>query len=284
MKKPFFSIVIANFNHGQFLETAIESLLSQSCSDFELIVVDAGSTDNSVEIIKKYEARLTWWCSEKDKGQSDAFNKGFAHASGRFGCWLNADDFMFPSALEAVKRYAERHPDVAWIGGNTLFFNVDSKIEWCSKGCTFPGIFGKTSVGGPSSFFLIEDLKRLGGFDLNLHYRMDTDLWFKMCCSGIVLHRVNHYVWGFRVHESSKTSSAFSNVRSPEMLEESLLLQKRYHYTKKDMVRAHAMARWIKLFSGIYLKAWIDTKRFRGCDVRNMKGKYEPVFVDDGFN
>ena len=81
---PFLSVIIANYNYGRFLGEAIRSVLSQSCDDFELIVIDGGSTDDSVRVIKQYENRISYWVSEKDKGQSDAFNKGFAKASGRF--------------------------------------------------------------------------------------------------------------------------------------------------------------------------------------------------------
>ena len=101
---PFFSIVIVNYNYGRFLEAAILSILNQSCVDYELIVVDGGSTDNSVDIIRKYKNSISWWCSEKDNGQSHAFNKGFAHANGRFLTWLNADDLLMPGTLAAAKK------------------------------------------------------------------------------------------------------------------------------------------------------------------------------------
>ena len=92
MVQPLLSIVIANYNYGRFLEDAIKSVLSQDMGDkVELIICDAASSDNSVEIIKKYADKISWWVSEEDKGQSDAFNKGFAHATGKYGCWLNAD-------------------------------------------------------------------------------------------------------------------------------------------------------------------------------------------------
>ena len=100
---PFFSIVMANYNSGHYIERAIQSVLSQSCKDFELIVVDGGSSDESVDIIKKYTDKLSWWVSEPDKGQSDAFNKGFSHATGRYYTWLNADDLLLPNVLEKVK-------------------------------------------------------------------------------------------------------------------------------------------------------------------------------------
>ena len=106
--QPFVSVVIANYNYGRFLDEAIQSVLNQACNDVELIICDAASTDNSVEVIKKYADRIAWWCSEKDKGQSDAFNKGFSHAKGRFLTWLNADDVMLPGTIEKLKATTAR--------------------------------------------------------------------------------------------------------------------------------------------------------------------------------
>ena len=109
---PLLSIVIANYNYGRFLEEAIQSVITQEGFDqCELIVVDGGSTDNSVEVIKKYSDKISWWCSEPDGGQSSAFNKGFRRASGRFLTWLNADDIFLPGALSAIMYEIRQHPE-----------------------------------------------------------------------------------------------------------------------------------------------------------------------------
>ena len=129
MNKPLLSIVIANYNYGRFLETAIKSVVEQDGFDkCELIIVDGGSTDNSVEIIKKYEDKITWWVSEKDKGQSDAFNKGFAHANGKLGCWVNADDLLLPGTIKSVIGYISTHNECEWISGGMVF--LDSEEKW----------------------------------------------------------------------------------------------------------------------------------------------------------
>ena len=100
---PKVSIITPSYNQGRFLEASILSVLEQDYPNLEYIVVDGGSKDESVEIIKKYQERLSWWVSEKDKGHADALNKGFSHATGEILAWLNSDDIYFPSAVsEAV--------------------------------------------------------------------------------------------------------------------------------------------------------------------------------------
>ena len=136
--KVLFSIVIANYNYGRFLEDAIVSVLNQCCparkcpdgvsrlslptGEFvELIVCDGGSVDDSVTVIKRYADSISWWCSEKDLGQSDAFNKGFAHSIGLFLTWLNADDIFTRGALLKIRNVWMSNPSCRWITGSSLY-------------------------------------------------------------------------------------------------------------------------------------------------------------------
>lgn len=119
---PLFTVVIANYNHGKYLNSALDSLVNQDYQNFELFVIDAKSTDNSLEIIKKFEDRIDWWISEPDSGQSDAFNKGFKKANGQFLFWLNADDVLLPNSLSIAFDYIGKYPDFSWFAANTVFF------------------------------------------------------------------------------------------------------------------------------------------------------------------
>src|SRR6266540_4128786 len=115
---PKVSIITPSFNQGQFLEASIRSVLEQDYPNIEYIIVDGSSKDNSVEIIKKYEGRLAWWVSEKDKGHADALNKGFSHATGEILAWLNSDDIYFPNAVSDAVAALKTNPPVGMVYGD----------------------------------------------------------------------------------------------------------------------------------------------------------------------
>lgn len=241
------SLVIANYNYGRFLESAIKSVLCQDMADkVELIICDAASTDNSVEIIKKYANGLppniscsdwlnssnhdsqtlpliTWWCSEKDSGQSEAFNKGFSHATGRFLTWLNADDVLLPGVVKALYEMTRNRPDIHWVTGNLIKFEQHNgrilEAPWgpywvpqWAQGAGYP-LF----VFGPTTFWSREAYLKVGPIDEKLHYVMDTDYWMRLLNAGYRYHRLSRVCWGFRLHEVSKTAIYTDHEPSPEV-------------------------------------------------------------------
>jgi glycosyltransferase involved in cell wall biosynthesis len=240
MGHPLLSIVIANYNYGRFLEEAIESVVAQNMGNkVELIICDAASTDNSIDIIRKHadglppntsysdwilsnnsrpannSSRLiTWWCSEKDGGQSAAFNKGFAHAKGEWLTWLNADDLLLPGALKKFEGLVVQKPNAVWVTGNMLSFDSNSntivQVNWgphtqppfLDRGRAFSAVFG------PTAFWRRSLYEEVGPIDEHLHYAMDTDYWARLTMFGIRQTRLNHFCWGFRLHDDSKTEGA----------------------------------------------------------------------------
>lgn len=240
MNEYFLSIVIANYNYGRFLESAIKSVTSQDLrSKVELIVVDGGSTDNSIEIIKRYEDEISWWCSEKDSGQSNAFNKGFLRAKGRFITWLNADDILLPGVVRALYELAKDRQDIEWITGNLIKFeHHNGRILEAPWGPHFVPYWAQRkgfpiAVFGPSTFWSRSAYFKVGPIDETLHYVMDTDYWMRLINAGFRYHRLNKVCWGFRLHEVSKTA-VFTDHRLPQAVRKKIDEERDYIYKKNN--------------------------------------------------
>lgn len=220
-KRPLLSVVIANFNYARYLPEAIESLVSQDgFEECELIVIDGGSTDGSVDIIKKYLRKIAYWVSEPDKGQSEAFNKGFARSRGKYLTWLNADDILLPGALRKVLNAFKRHPKTEWFTGNFCRYTEDGKIIEVGWGPHWHPWFlqykdSPLVIFGPTTFFSRSIYEQVGRIDESLHYIMDIDLWRRFMAAGIKQRRINCFCWGFRMHLSSKTAEYGDRLVDP---------------------------------------------------------------------
>jgi glycosyltransferase involved in cell wall biosynthesis len=268
MSKPFFSIVIPSYNYGRFLGDALESVLRQSEDDCEVIVVDGGSTDNTLDVIRNYEANIAWWCSEKDRGQSDAFNKGFARAQGTFFTWLNADDLLLPNTLRIAKRCLQKRPACRWLTGNTIYVNESLTIQRCAAGPPWLGVIGWRTppvIYGPTSFFHRSLFASSRGFDVEFRYGMDSDLWHQFRDMGAGFQRLNHYCWAFRIHDSSMTSHAFHAPPKPAFQRERNLIRERY---RKPSRLCSAALLGLKMITG-YPRSVLDTLRWRGASIQN---------------
>ena len=210
MNFPKISIVIPSYNQGQFLEETIVSVINQQYPNLELFVVDGGSADNSVDVIKKYEQHLTWWVSEKDKGQSEAINKGFARSTGEIISWLCSDDLYMPGTLHKVASYfSEQESNVGLIyGGITTFKNgVDLKSNWGYKNSSVERNLAGMAFSQPAAFYKKIYLDKIGGrVNEQLHYGMDFDLF---CRLGLVCDfvPVNDIFAKYRLHYQSKSVS-----------------------------------------------------------------------------
>jgi glycosyltransferase involved in cell wall biosynthesis len=211
---PKISIVTPSFNQGSFLERAILSVLNQNYPNLEYIIIDGGSTDSSVDVIKKYEKHLAYWVSEPDKGQSDAFNKGFAKATGEIFYYLASDDILLPGVLHKVAElFGERKFDVLY--GNKLIIDSEDNVI-SERRCVsyLPGItrWGVLSKAGfafyPDSCFYTRNMfEKVGGFDIDLHNTMDTDIEFKFLREAGNIMFLREYIIAFRVAPLSKTVS-----------------------------------------------------------------------------
>jgi len=185
MNRPRISIVTPSYNQAQFLERTLRSVLDQRYPDLEYVVMDGGSTDGSADLIRKYADQLTYWVSEKDRGQSDAINRGFARCTGDVFGWVNSDDYLMPGALEAVAQAWRADPDAgAWVGdclrtseGTDEEYTIEaSALDLDTLGNRWFEVF----FGQPSCFFSARAWRECGPLDEDLHYSMDLDLWLKM--------------------------------------------------------------------------------------------------------
>lgn len=187
-------------------------MLSQNYPNLEYMIIDGGSTDQSVDIIRKYEKHLHHWISEPDKGQSDAINKGFRHATGQVINWLNSDDYYEHGALRIVgERF--RNPETNVFGGVSVIFNSEGELYRSRGTDLYPGNLAKTiglaRIDQPETFFRKKCLEKMGPLNTSFHYLMDRDLWirylFAFGLSGI--ERDNTLLVHFRLHSESKTVS-----------------------------------------------------------------------------
>lgn len=275
---PFLSIVIANYNFGHLLSAALESIIHQDCDDYEIIVCDGGSKDNSVDVIKKYENHIAWWVSEPDGGQSNAFNKGFAHAKGKFFTWLNADDILLPGTITAVKKALTIHQEASWATGNLVrFLHSDGTIVEAPWGPNYlPRLLqgpGRITVFfGPTTFWSREIYDNVGPLDETLHLAMDVDYWNRIDMAGYKQVRVNHPCWGFRMHEESKTAEFGNHEKSEtnkmEMQREKDYIRKKNNYYPKKFWRYIGL--FMRCIDCSMLKAVVNRIHLVGKKIQNV--------------
>lgn len=209
---PKISIVTPSFNQVSYIEQTIDSVLSQDYPNLEYMVMDGGSTDGSVEIIKKYEKHLAYWESRKDAGQSDAINKGIRRASGEIINWLNSDDYYEPGALFKVAK-AFNDPKVSLYSGRSNIVDGVGKLIRRSEGTdiylgNIAKTIGQARVDQPETFYRKSAVEKIGLLNTHLQYVMDKDWWIRyLMIFGLNGIRTGEDVLvNFRVHGQSKTS------------------------------------------------------------------------------
>lgn len=203
------SIVTPSYNQGRFLKRTIDSVLNQTYPNIELIVMDGGSSDESVDILKSYGDRISW-VSEKDKGQTDAINKGLVRTSGQILAYLNSDDTLELDAVETVVRFFQDNRDVDLVYGDAHYIDVDDNVtgRYLTAAYSFDRLVQDCCVCQPATFWRSSVVERFGLFDDTLDYVMDYEYWLRVARKGGTIRHLPILLANSRLYPETKTLSA----------------------------------------------------------------------------
>lgn len=213
MTYPKFTVVTPTYNQGQFIEKTIDSVLSQGYPNLEFIIIDGGSKDNTVEIIKKYERHLAYWVSEPDRGQCHAINKGMTIASGEYLAWLNSDDWYLPGALNKMHALFLTNPEAGMVVGAGRMVNQAGKVLRlvpAPRDVTLESLFSWLNGCDflqPASAFTRSSWKAVEGLDEKIHIALDVDLWLRMAKAGVKFAATDAVLAEALIHPQAKTTA-----------------------------------------------------------------------------
>jgi glycosyltransferase involved in cell wall biosynthesis len=208
---PKISVIMPSYNQAEYIEEAICSILNQDYSNIELIIIDGGSTDNTVDIIKKYKERIYFWSSQKDNGQTDAINTGFRLATGDLVAWMNSDDFYLKDAFKKVASYysdLDETPDaifgdIALVDDKSNLIRVNKYprnrlLHFEQEGCmmTNQATFWKRSL-----------FNQIGFLDESYQFAMDYEFFYRLTYKKFKIHHIPQLIGAFRYQEESKSMS-----------------------------------------------------------------------------
>lgn len=222
---PKISIITPSFNQGKFIKETIDSVLSQNYPNLEYIIVDGGSTDDTVKILKSYGKKVKW-ISEKDKGQADAINKGLKRINGEIIAFINSDDYYLPGTFNKVVKFFQNNPSRKMVSGDYDIVNefgkpIQSFVRLYKsffknfESLTILSILNY--INQPSTFWKREIYKKIGFFDEELIYTMDYDYWMRTLKSGFKIGFINEKLSAFRIHTGSKGGSRFEKQFKEEI-------------------------------------------------------------------
>ena len=277
---PKLSIVTPSFNQGRFLEETILSVLNQEYPNLEYIIIDGGSTDETVDVIRRYEDRINFWVSEKDRGQVHAINKGIEKTTGDIFGFINSDDVYLPGTFAAVASYFESHPRCEWVCGDTIMFGEgreDELIRAVVPKSAAHCLSWAYTAPQPGHFWKRELIE--GGFDEAWPYDFDHDLYVRLLLAGHQCEYIPQSFAAYRLHEASKTVAENHRQiaefdRSAEVYESRLFGSDRrwcratrflrQSYAASEAGRKAESARWLMRALATYPES-VAHRPFWGC-------------------
>jgi glycosyltransferase involved in cell wall biosynthesis len=237
------SIITPSYNQAKYLEQTIQSVLTQDYPKLEYIVIDGGSNDGSVEIIKKYQDKLAYWVSEKDKGQADAINKGFAKANGEIIAWINSDDYYLPNTISQAVKSFDENPDAVLIYGNMLAVDENGKTfnTFNYKQLSLEDLICFQIIGQPAVFFRRSALHKTNGLNLDFYFLLDHLFWIELAQHGKILH-VDRTWSAARYHAEAKNRAKAAEFGKEAFRILSLVNQDKNLSTMFEKVKNRAIA------------------------------------------
>ncbi len=209
MNRPKISIITPSFNQAEFIEETILSVINQDYDNLEYIIIDGGSTDGSVEIIKKYEDHIAYWCSEKDKGQTNAINKGFKVATGDLVAWMNSDDLFAPNSFEIIARAYERNPMIDVYYGDKVHIDRQGREQFVQRYAPYKiesFANDKMAFCNQAAYWKREIFDRIGFLDESIQFAMDYDYFVRMGHCELKFYHLPEILGKQRYYEGTKTS------------------------------------------------------------------------------
>lgn len=236
---PKISIVTPSYNQGIFLEATISSVLGQNYPNLEYIIIDGGSTDNSVDIIKKYDHQLTYWVSEKDRGQTEAINKGLRRTTGEIVAWINSDDVYEPSTFATVAEFFCDRPDVDMIFGDANIIDHEGHFLFHKKALPFDRLMGICIGFGllitqPTVFWRRSIFDRVGYLDETFDFDMDGEFWARIAADCRVEHISQRFALQ-RYHDQAKTVVNFGQRQAKHKNE--MVVEQQRAYARHPLSR-----------------------------------------------
>jgi len=248
-QQPVISVVIPVLNRAHFLPATLRSVFEQSFPNIECIVIDGGSTDGTLEVIHQHEALLAYWESTPDKGQAEAINKGFSHATGEIFAWLNADDIWQPEAISNLLQTIRQYQDAnIWVGGCHRVTTKGRRLNTVWPKSLTPlslANWGRNFFYQPACFFTAHAWNRAGGLQEQYHYAFDVDLWLRLI-QWAKFVPIPHILAAATIHASAKTQ-ANRQAMHKEIVE---ILEDHHYFAEAGQYQRRLRWQWLYTWLG----------------------------------